>query len=90
MINTGVKTDIGILRKEEFDENIVYYVEFFGGKRKIRLSNNLIDILGISLDSHLDVEGYWMWRVWDYFDDSDNGYRVVGFSSKPIEEDNEN
>jgi hypothetical protein len=88
MIKTGIKTDIGILRKVEYKDDVVYYVEFFNGKRKIKLSNKLIDILGVSLDSHLDIEGYWMWRVWDYFDDTDNGYRVVGFSSKPVEENN--
>ena len=79
MIKLPIKEHIGVLRQNDTGD---YFVDFIDIKKSIKLSKGLLDILGNHIDELLNTEQTWLWRCVDYFDDTDNQFRVVGRISK--------
>lgn len=73
--------NIGVITKVNSD----YVIDFGEGKRKIKVTPSLIEIMGQNwFEENIGNSAWFIWRVWDYFDDTDNGYRVVGHLNKPL------
>jgi len=81
MLKLPIKEHVGILRKTDTGE---YFVDFVTPNKSIKVSNGLLDILGNHVDELLGIEQTWLWRCVDYFDDTDNQFRVVGRITKDL------
>ena len=79
MFSTGLHLLIGKLEKD--DEG--YFVQ--DRHRKIRISINLINEETEWLWSkEMKTDSRWYYKCIDYFDDTDNQYRIIANSSAPI------
>lgn len=75
MIKLPLKEDVGVLRKTDDNE---YFVDFTKFNKSIKVSSSLLEILRNRTEELLGEEQTWLWRCVDYFDDTDNQFRVVG------------
>lgn len=63
-----------------------YVIDFGEGKRKIKVVDSLIEIMSKSwFENNIGKSKWFVWRIYDYFDDTDNGYRVVAHLNRDIE-----
>lgn len=63
-----------------------YVIDFGEGKRKIKVVDSLIEIMSKSwFEDNVGKYKWFVWRIYDYFDDTDNGYRVVAHLDRAVE-----
>lgn len=80
-MKVNLHESIGIITKVNDD----YVIDFGEGKRKVKVSKGLIEIKTKEwFENNIGNEQWFIWRIYDYFDDSDNGYRVVGHLTRNI------
>ena len=81
-MKVNLHESIGVITKVGDD----YIIDFGEGKRKIKVVDSLIDIMSKDwFDNNIGKRKWFIWRIYDYFDDTDNGYRVVAHLNRDIE-----
>lgn len=81
MISLPIKKNVGVLRKTDDGEFVVDFTKY---NKSIKVSNSLLEILRNRTEELLGEEEIWLWRCVDYFDDTDNQFRVVGHLNKEL------